>query len=162
MEYYKTNDEYTLLSREQFYLDQLFTSSSLSMSYNISTNASAPMQGRTHTEETKAKIGDSLKGQAPNKGSFQAGENNPMFGKVPMRAFQPGENNPMFGSSPTNALIVYVYSALDKSLVTSYTSCLAASKAYGVSIWTIRKYTRSGKVFQGKYILCHTPLLPNQ
>ena len=47
--------------------------------YNISQDPTAPISGRTHSEESKTKISDSL-----------TGDNNPMFGKT-------GENHHNYG-----------------------------------------------------------------
>jgi len=64
----------------------------------------------------------------------------------------------MFGITPTNAVAVYIYSALDNSLITTFSSQTAAGAAYGVSRFTVSRYIRSGEFFQGKYILRNTPL----
>jgi group I intron endonuclease len=55
---------YKCLEREDYYLKLL------NPEYNISLNPSAPMSGRTHSDESRQKISDAKKG-----------ENNPMFGK---------------------------------------------------------------------------------
>jgi group I intron endonuclease len=63
--------------REKYYLD-LFKEKK---KYNISLDPTAPMSGRTHSEETKKIISENNKG-----------ENNPNYGKT-------GENNPWFGQN---------------------------------------------------------------
>jgi len=50
----------------------------------------------------------------------------------------------MFGITPTNAVAVYIYSALDNSLITTFSSQTAAGAAYGVSRFTVSRYIRSG------------------
>jgi hypothetical protein len=56
------------LEREDYYFKLL------KPEYNTSLNPSAPMSGRTHSDETRKKMSDAQKG-------LQAGENNPMFEK---------------------------------------------------------------------------------
>jgi group I intron endonuclease len=54
--------DYTiLLEREQYYIDS-HQSFNDKIGYNISKNASAPMLGRSHTEESKKKIGKASEG----------------------------------------------------------------------------------------------------
>lgn len=85
--------------------------------YNISRDATAPMLGRVHLEESKQKISKALSGENnPNFGKHRSketkrklsealsGENNPNFGKHPTEATrakmskaQSGENHPLFG-----------------------------------------------------------------
>lgn len=50
-----------VLSREQYYID-FYESYNDKIGYNICKNASAPMLGIKHSEESKKKIGDSSKG----------------------------------------------------------------------------------------------------
>jgi group I intron endonuclease len=66
--------------------------------YNINQKATAPMSGRTHSDESKQIMSDNKKG-----------EKNPMFGqnhsydtKQIMSDNNKGENNPMFGSNLSN------------------------------------------------------------
>ena len=69
------------LIREKHYLDIL------KPEYNIAKDPTAPMSGRTHSEETKTKISDAIKGSNHSDETRQIisdakkGENNPMYGK---------------------------------------------------------------------------------
>lgn len=70
---------------------------------------SEAQKGRRHTEETKAKIRESLK----------------------------GENNPMYGKVANNAVAVNLYNAKTHEFVTSFPSQKAAAKWLGVSQDTV-------------------------
>ena len=79
-----------ILEREQHYID------SLKSEYNINLIAGSSL-GAQHTEQTKAKISEALKG-----------ENHPFFGKThssetlaKMKEAQKGENNHFYGKSHT-------------------------------------------------------------
>jgi group I intron endonuclease len=70
---------------EQALLDMFFGTEQC---YNLTGNASAPMNGRKHTEETIQLLREMKKGKG-------CGEANPMFGKT-------GERNPFFGQKHTD------------------------------------------------------------
>lgn len=108
-----------------------------------------PIFGKPHSEKSKAKISAAL------KLIDRSGVNHPIYGRT-------GEQSPRYGVTPTNAVTVYLYSTLDNSLVTTFSSQDAAAKAFSVHRATISNYIRSGKIFQGKYILRNTPLLSYQ
>ena len=61
-----------LLTKEQFYLNLCKLNPKLN--YNISYDASAPMKGRNHTEETKDKMRELKIGNSWNKGKKQSTE----------------------------------------------------------------------------------------
>src|SRR4051812_16526236 len=71
-----------LLAMEQKHLDWLF-SLPANLRYNFSLVAGAPIAGRTHSEESLAKMSDS-----------KSGANNPMYGRT-------GANHPMYGKTHT-------------------------------------------------------------
>lgn len=80
-----------ILEREQYYLDNK------KPEYNISKKARAFAEGLHHTEETKQKISEKMKG-----------ENNPMYGgghakevRRKMSESLKGKNNPMYGKEHT-------------------------------------------------------------
>ena len=97
------------------------------------------MTGKTHTPETVSKMSDSQ--QLVDR----SGAINPMYGRN-------GALNPMFGKVAPNAITVSVYS-LDGTLVNSFSSRVAAAKWLGVSDRSVLNYIRSGKVFNGLYLL---------
>ena len=78
LEYFEVSE---LLIREKHYWD-IFNPE-----YNIAQDPTAPMSGRTHSEETKTKISDAIKGSNHSDETRQIisdakkGENNPMHGK---------------------------------------------------------------------------------
>jgi len=78
LEYFEVSE---LLIREKHYWD-IFNPE-----YNIAQDPTAPMSGRTHSEETKTKISDAIKGSNHSDETRQIisdakkGENNPMYGK---------------------------------------------------------------------------------
>jgi len=74
------------------------------------------MFGRTHSDETRAKMSDALTGAL-----------NPMFGKV-----------------PTHAMTIDVYS-IDGTLINSFSSQVACAKWLDVSRTTVQNYIKSGE-----------------
>jgi group I intron endonuclease len=80
-----------LLAREQHWLDWLFRLPA-SLRYNFSLIAGAPMAGRTHTEETKAKISALKSGES----SSMFGKNHSEESKDLIRKAKQGERHPMF------------------------------------------------------------------
>jgi len=65
-------DPSELLAKEKYYIDLL------KPEYNISTEPAHPFLGRTHSDETRAKLSTLFKGKTYPE---RAGENNPFFGK---------------------------------------------------------------------------------
>jgi hypothetical protein len=56
-------------------------------------------------------------------------------------------------------MIVYVYLVTSKSLVKTFDTQTAAAEWLKIHKVTVSRLIRSGKVFQGKYIITATPLL---
>ena len=146
-----------LLAREQHWLNWLFSLPE-NLRYNFASIVGAPIAGRQHTDETRTKISNSLNGRthtdetrakmrATRKGKTHTAET-----RAKISAAVTGINHPMFGKVAARAITVYVYS-LDKVLVNTFDSQVAAAKWLGTSNITVINYIRSGKVFQGKYIL---------
>jgi group I intron endonuclease len=143
-------DKGMLLVREQHYLDILFTLPA-TMIYNYAKDAVAPMTGRNHTSETKAKLSEAIReeknpiyGRVPSH-AFGSGEKNPMYGRT-------GRLNPMYGKVPQNAVAVNLYNA-NNEFVTSFTTQKAAAKWLGVSQSTVSRAIRSGNIIQEQYII---------
>jgi len=131
-------DSQVLLQREQHYLDILF-SLPKELRYNFSPVAGAPIAGRTHSDETRAKMSEA-----------QTGANNSMYGKVPANAFQSGANHPMYGKLPANAMTIHIYS-LDNVLVQTFSTMTVAAKFLNTSTVQVHRYVRTGKVWNDKY-----------
>jgi hypothetical protein len=72
--------------------------------------------------------------------------------KAKISAAKTGENHPMFGKVAANAISVFVYN-LNGELVETFTSQVAAAKWLGTGESSVRKYIRSGKVFNGLFII---------
>jgi hypothetical protein len=128
-----------LLSREQFYLDLFFSTLERKFIFNVALVAGAPMTGRNHTAETKAKLR-----------LAKSGPNHPMYGIT-------GTKNPMYGKPSPSAVYVYVYS-VDNVLINSFPSQTAAAKVLNTSQRQVSRYVKSGKLFQGKYLLTSNKL----
>jgi len=88
------------LVREQYWLDWLFALPP-SLRYNFCSTAGSTL-GRSHSEETKAKMSAALKG-----------EKNPAYGRK-------GELHPMYGKKAANRVEVFVYK--DNVLVNTFPS----------------------------------------
>nr|YP_010470473.1 GIY-YIG endonuclease [Inonotus hispidus]UVF37961.1 GIY-YIG endonuclease [Inonotus hispidus] len=134
-----------LLSREQFYLDILF-----SKYKNIVLNL--------------AKVAGSTKGfkHKPEFGLKRLGKLNPMFGHTKSKIFiemqtkdRSGSNNPLFGktkSAVTLAKItklVYVYNCVNMSYLGEF-STVNCSKQFNMGKDTLIKYIKSGLPYKGK------------
>jgi len=65
-------DVLQLLVREQYYLDILFTTIPAALIYNFAKDATASRRGINHTEESKAKISEALKGNQRALGNLQS------------------------------------------------------------------------------------------
>jgi group I intron endonuclease len=138
-----------------YYLLEFLFSLPQSYRYNFLSTAGSSL-GYKHSEESKAKISDFLTG-ANNHMYGRTGANHPQFGITPTNAFHSGANLPMYGWLPTNAMTIYVYS-IDNVLVETFSSQVACAKWLEVSNITVIRYIRSGKIFQGKYLLTSSPL----
>ena len=181
VEYVESNNKDKLLSREQYYLDEL------KPYYNILDKAGSSL-GYTHTEEVKQLISDFKK-------DLYIGENNPFYGKAHteetkelISAFQSsrenhpfsqmgedavnygrkhseernlilfsklsGNNNPAYGNSdPRFSKKVKVFSKEDNTLLEEYTSIREAAKELKSSAQTIKKYSNNQELFKDKYYL---------
>jgi len=73
--------------------------------------------------------------------------------KALMSIANQGESNPMFGKVPVTAKGVVVYSTCEGVLVNYFKSRVAAAKWLNVSESYVRKLIKSGKVFNGTYII---------
>jgi hypothetical protein len=69
------------------------------------------------------------------------------------------ETRAKISASIPNAMIVYVYLVTSKSLVKTFDTQTAAAEWLKIHKVTVSRLIRSGKVFQGKYIITATPLL---
>jgi group I intron endonuclease len=114
------------------------------MLFGVGAQSPKRSAGRTHSEETLAKMSDSQKLAQP-------------------LVDRTGANNPMYGKSHTKearALIsiqVNVYSP-DNVLIHKFSSMTAAAKFLNTSKVQVHRYVRSGKVFQSKYLISTTIL----
>ena len=167
-------DEAELLIREQYYFDKL------NPKYNILKVAGSSLN-YNHTQETKAKISNSLKG-------VYVKEKSPLFGKVHTKETKAlmslkkiKENNPLFGkvhSEKTKELMrqkalgrkhsdetllkmsiakgsfVYIYEKFVSEgfkLIGSFVSIRRAAKFLGISGSTVKRYINSGEIFKDRY-----------
>jgi group I intron endonuclease len=189
-----------ILEREQYYIDSLLPE------YNILKIAGSSL-GALHTEQTKTKISEALKGENhPFFGKTHteetlakmSGENNHFHGKshtpeakAKMSVAKTGENHPMYGrtgeDSPRFGKIhsaeslkrmseaklgilkteehkakisksmckkVFVYTSTTPTVLSyEIESYSEAAKHFCCSVMTISKYVKSGKIFQEKWIL---------
>jgi len=133
-----------LLTSEQFFLD------SFKPRYNILPTAGSPFgyqhtpeslqllsashKGKTHSQESRDKMGVSKKGQ-----------NNPAYGRT-------GSLNPMFGVSASNAQEIYIYGK-DNVLIQSFSSQVAAAQWLKVHQSTVSRYVKSGQYIMNKYYI---------
>lgn len=181
VEYVEQYNKDKLLSREQYYLDEL------KPYYNILEKAGSSL-GYTHTEEVKQLISDLKKG-------LYIGENNPFYGKTHteetkelISAFQSsredhpfskmgedainygkthseernlilseklsGSNNPAYGHTyATPPKMVRVFSKENNVLLEEYSSIRDAAKGLKSSAQTIKKYSNNQELFRDKYYL---------
>jgi len=118
-------NEANLLKLEQYWLNWLFLLPA-SLRYNFSLVAGAPMAGRTHSEESKAKTSASMKGQ------------------------HSGSKNPMYGEKAANSVGVSIFS-LDGVLVASLPSRTAAAKWLGCSQPVVSRAIKRGYILKSLY-----------
>ena len=167
-------DKSDLLLREQFFFDKL------NPQYNILKIAGSSLNSK-HTEETKAKISQGLKG-------IYVGENSALFGKHHseetknlMSLKKVTENNPLFGKTHSKNTIelmkqkalgrkhsedirlkmsairvnpVNIYEKFSSegfNLIGSFVSARRAGKFIGISGSTIIKYMNSGEIYKDRY-----------
>lgn len=163
-----------LTEREQFYLDKL------NPKYNTLKIAGSS-SGYKHTEETKNKISQSLKGVYVKEKSALFGRTHTEETKLLMSLNKTKENNPLFGkthSDETKELIrqkalgrkhseetllkmssskgypVYIYEKYDSegfNLIGSFVSIRRAAKFLEISSNTVRLYINSGEIFKNRY-----------
>jgi group I intron endonuclease len=127
------------------------------------SGANNPMFGKSHSDETRAKISELPAQTGANNPMYgRTGTLNPMFGKshsdetrakiseLPAKtgANNPmygrtGANHPMYGKVAANAMTINVYS-IDNVLVRSFTSQVAAAEWLSVNQSTVSKYIKSG------------------
>jgi len=100
--------------------------------YNIAQDPTAPMSGRTHSEESKIIMSDVKKG-----------ENNPMFGKTGENHPNFGESRPQGAGSPSQQIEV---TDITNNTTTSYDSMNEAARALNINKSVINLYfTRNQK-----------------
>jgi len=131
-----------ILSREQYYLDLIFSLDE-SNTYNILKIAGSSL-GYLHTEETKTLMSKVF-----------SGENNPMFGKTFTHS---AVTKAKISTAKGTAIYVYDSNGL---LEKSFTSANKAALYFLVSKDTILKYARNGIIFKEKWILS-TSLIVNK
>ena len=134
-----------ILSREQFYLDVLF-----SKNHNLAINL--------------AKVAGSTKGykHKPEFGFKRLGVLNPMYGRIKSKIFiemqnkdKSGSNNPLFGKTKSAATLakitklVYVYNCVDMSYIGEF-STVNCSNHFKMGKDTLTKYIKSGLPYKGK------------
>jgi group I intron endonuclease len=143
-----------ILSREQYFLDLLFSVELGLNTYNILQIAGSSL-GYRHTDESLDKM---------------SGDNHYFFGKshtvetlAKMSEAKSSENNPMFGKTHSADTLtkmslakgggtIYVYDIQD-TLVYTFSSARKAALHFESSHITIGKYVRNGKLFQNKWKL---------
>jgi len=172
-----------ILRREQFYIDSLepeynllkIAGSSLGFIHSEESKAKMseaksgenhPMFRRTHTEESKASISLAL------ININRTGENHLYYGKTHsaetkalMSLTRSGENNSMLAKthsakskikmSTAQGTTIFVYDS-NGSLVDTFTSVRKTGKYFNYFPTTIKKYTKTGELFQDKWILSFT------
>jgi hypothetical protein len=135
-----------MLSREQYYLDILFTEYK---NHNLVLNRST-VAGSTQGIKHDLSFGLS-----------RIGRLNPIFGKPKSIEFiamqnkdKSGINNPQYGviKSPETVAkltkLVYVYNALNMSFIGSY-STVQCKKIFNIGYDTLYKYLTTGKPYKG-------------
>jgi hypothetical protein len=127
-------DPAVLLTREQYYLDLLFSSLPLKQIKNICRKAQSTL-GYHHTEETKAKI---------------SGSNNPMFGRSAR-----GANNNHYNKGTA----IYRHDQLTGE-VTEYSNASRAAEANNLTRGQIIYGVKIHRLLNDRYIFSLFPVLP--
>ena len=127
---------------------------------DIETRAkiSSSLLGRQVVENTRKLISESLKAK------YLSGYNNPFLGKTHSAETRSkislalsGANHYNYGNIANNAFKVYVYT-LENTLVKSYSSKTEAAQGLEISRRTVTNYIKSGKVFNGQYLIKDIPI----
>jgi group I intron endonuclease len=125
--------------------------------YNIAKKPGAPMSGRNHSDETKQKISDIMKGKNHIKihsdktkqimSDAKKGENNPNFGKN-----HSDESKQKISDSMPNNVQISVFD-IQNNQTTTYNSIRAAARDLEVDMSIITKYFRRNqqKPYKGRY-----------
>lgn len=143
-----------MLSREQFYLDQLFKLDPLlSLNNSPSAGTTSQRRGFKHSLDFSQK---------------RSGKFNPMWNKQFSIEFldmqkrdKKGLNNPLFGTKKSAITLakltklVYVYNAEDMTYIGSYPT-VKCSKTFKMAKDTLTKYINLGLPYKGK-IFTRTP-----
>ena len=142
-------DKSVLIEREIFYIN------SIKPEYNINPIAGSSL-GAKHSEETRKKISDALKGRF-------TGENNSQYGLKGEKSFHFGKlrsKETREKMSKAKGSTIYVYN-LDIILLNTFFSAKGAAKYFFCGHVTIIKYARSNYIFKNEYILSLEPLKSN-
>lgn len=166
-----------LINREQYYLGLLNpeynilqeAGSRLGFKHLLETKAkmSEARKGKTHSEETKAKLSAAALGRKlseetiakmseAHNGKIRSEETKSKISEA-MR----GKKNPLFGKTPTeetktkireaNGIAIEVFDM--KTEETSvYASIRQAAKVIGRNETTVRRYLKSQKLYEGRYL----------
>lgn len=156
-----------ILSREQVYLDQIFSMDKPN-TYNILTVAGSSL-GYNHSEGSKALISEAHKGKTlsfetiEKMSKAKTGENHPMFGK-----YHSADTKTLMGlaksgipkTEEAKAKIsiakgggsIFVYNTKG-SLVNTFCSAREAGKHFGCTFNTILKYAKNGELFKDEWKL---------
>jgi len=128
-----------LVSREQIWLDVLFSTLAPALIYNFARDCSAPMLGHKHTDESKQAISKSI-----------SGENHPNFGKS-----HSDETKIAIGMA--NGKFVYVYDE-NNVLVGSFYSYARAAAFLGVHPTNVSRRIDTGRRNIKGFLMSSTPL----
>jgi group I intron endonuclease len=146
-----------ILSREQYYLDLIFSEDKPN-TFNILKVAGSPL-GNKLSEDTKAKIREALLGKnSPNYGKSFSKNTKALMSKA-----KSGENNPMYGKTPSAETIkklsiakgggiIYVYD-IHGTLVYSFSSGRKAAEFFECHNQTIMRHIKNQKIFKKQWIL---------
>jgi len=166
-----------VIAREQFYLDFLKpeynilvkAGSSLGFKHLLETKArmSEARKGKTHSEETKAKLSGAALGRKLSEETIakmseaHTGKIRSEETKSKISEAMRGKKNPLFGKTPTeetktkireaNGIAIEVFDM--KTEETSvYASIRQAAKVLGCNETTVRRYLKSQKLYEGRYL----------
>ena len=140
-------DKSDLLAREQYYFDKL------NPQYNILKIAGSSLNYK-HSEETKAKISQSLKGKYVKEKSALFGRIAPEETKKLMSLKKGKQNNPLFGKTHDKSLRPTIELIKQKALgrVHSEETKLKMSAAKGSTIYIYEKCTSEGFKLIGSFV----------